>query len=189
MTWLLNQFQKVVNAFTRGGKAQEDSGRSSIASRLSADLSSQRQGEQAEEAIALRKPLTPEEAAAILQPSTPAVAPTSSNASQPETASQVDTHQRLDAAPAALSNNQPLPPSFPTVVSELIPTQASTQPAATDAALPAPAPAENEQLPSIHDLLPATEPDPATQSEPSEEHQPQTADHSLENSSSVDQTP
>ncbi|MEL6468574.1 MAG: cold shock domain-containing protein [Cyanobacteria bacterium J06623_4] len=189
MTWLLNQFQKVVNAFTRGGKAQKDSGRSSIASRLSADLSSQRQGEQAEEAIALRKPLTPEEAAAILQPSTPSTIPNPSSTSQLETVPPVDTHQRLDAAPAALSNNQPLPPSFPTVVSELIPTQPSTQPAPTDAALPAPAPAESEQLPNIHDLLPATEPDPDPKPEPSAEHQPQTSDRSLESNPSADQTP
>ena len=61
-----------------------------------------------------------------------------------------DTHRRLNASSAALPGATPQVPSFPTEVSELI----SSSPAQS-----ATSSAEPEQLPAIHDLLPAIEPD------------------------------
>ncbi|MEL6263302.1 MAG: cold shock domain-containing protein [Cyanobacteria bacterium J06626_6] len=175
MTWLLNQFQKAISAF-RGRKAQQDSRQSSIADRLSADISSQRQTAQSDDTVALRQPLTPEEAASILQPSTPlSPAPTAPSAPQ------VDTHQRLDAAPAALSSTEPPPtPSFPTEVSELISSPLQSAPdteTTNDSSISTSPIQQDEQLPGIHDLLPAIEPDDSTQPEQTaEQHEQASAD-------------
>ncbi|MEM9152054.1 MAG: cold shock domain-containing protein, partial [Cyanobacteria bacterium P01_F01_bin.3] len=76
-----------------------------------------------------------------------------------------DTHQRLDAAPASLPGGMLAAPSFPTEVSELI-SSPDSQPLALkddphdNLSVPAASPSTDEkQLPEIHDLLPAVEPD------------------------------
>lgn len=60
-----------------------------------------------------------------------------------------DTHRRLNASSAALPGVETAVPSFPTDVSELVP---SSLPSTN-------LPASDEQLPEIHDLLPAAETD------------------------------
>ena len=90
-------------------------------------------------------------------------------------AAEPDTHRRLDVAPASTPGGLPTPPSFPTEVSELISAQTSpysqlTSPdvEALDSealAIPDIEPKLEAQLPDIHDLLPAVEPDESASEE------------------------
>ena len=81
---------------------------------------------------------------------------------------ELDPHQRLDAASAARPGGDAAAPSFPTEVSELLSSPSSLQPPApqtdvdglTETVLPVSEQGANgQQLPDIHDLLPAVEPD------------------------------
>jgi len=163
MTWLLNQFQKVINTFKKGSQVEKEKGSSAIANRLSNDLSSQRQSD-IDAPVALRESSpppakTPDPAepamhsslvqGAIVPPTQPELVP---NDLSTPVETVVDTHQRLDIAPAALPGETITAPGFPTEVSDLI-------------SSPEGAPIElkpvykDEQPPEIHDLLPAIEPD------------------------------
>ncbi|MEO1395512.1 MAG: cold shock domain-containing protein [Cyanobacteria bacterium J06634_5] len=77
-----------------------------------------------------------------------------------------DTHRRLNASGAALPGDTATAPSFPTEVSELLSSPATTA---------TPVPAVSNQLPKIHDILPAIESDAA-----GEEFLEDTADSSLD---------
>lgn len=94
-------------------------------------------------------------------------------------AKEADTHRRLDAAPASKPGGAPAVPSFPTDVSDLIPASSSLKESSSSEDIPISSnaipsdqvPVSNqvpvpnieapaaEQLPEIHDLLPAIEPD------------------------------
>ena len=71
-----------------------------------------------------------------------------------------DTHRRLDATAAAVSGQEYIRPTVPTAVSKLMASDTPHQ-SSVDAGLPPPTVESqgNYQLPAIHDLLPAIEPE------------------------------
>lgn len=163
MTWLLNQFQKVISVFTKGPKKAKSNQTSAIANRLSNDISSQRQTDSSDAPVAIRDTPTSQTPASVEPDS----------AISPEKAA-ADTHQRVDIAPAALPEEAITEPSFPTEVSALISSPNDSQlPTGTlNPQLSEPQPLNtptysDEQPPEIHDLLPAIEP-----KQPEETEQP-----------------
>ena len=100
-----------------------------------------------------------------------------------------DTHRRIDAAPAATPGTPPTIPSFPTEVSELITSVDSLRPVedvGKSADLVTNNQREDDQLPEIHDLLPAVEPDSPEQALPTEEESENSDDDTQSNLAETD---
>ena len=166
MTWLLHTLQKVLRSLTgkRSGPRVSESTQlgSEIASRLQ---SSQSNSDDAPIAVRVRSGVP--ESSAPVQSTAPLRQKGSSvlKDTVDPIADAPDTHQRLDAAPASLPGGTHAAPSIPTDVSELISSHDSQPSALKDdphdnLSVPAASPsADTKQLPEIHDLLPAVEPD------------------------------
>ncbi|MEM9152207.1 MAG: hypothetical protein AAGB19_17365, partial [Cyanobacteria bacterium P01_F01_bin.3] len=164
MTWLLHTLQKVLRSLTgkRSGPRVSESTQlgSEIASRLQ---SSQSNSDDAPIAVRVRSGVP--ESSAPVQSTAPLRQKGSSvlKDTVDPIADAPDTHQRLDAAPASLPGGTLAAPSFPTDVSELISSHDSQPSALKDdphdnlSVLAASPSADTQQLPEIHDLLPAVE--------------------------------
>ncbi|MEL6882062.1 MAG: cold shock domain-containing protein [Cyanobacteria bacterium J06607_10] len=176
MTWLLHQFQKVMGLFNR----KSPDARSAAPTARTADTNySSQPTTDIDDPVALRTSLPHSTASPR-----PNSSPTPNDAVNPDeslvtesavgdsiatepVAAEPDTHQRLDAASAARPGGVVAVPSFPTEVSELLSSQSSLQPPSPqidvdklkETALPVSEQGPSEQqLPDIHDLLPAVEP-------------------------------
>lgn len=175
MTWLLHQLQKVLGVLT-GSRRRADNSASTKSEDEDTQLP-QNQTSNLDDSIARRV-----SAADASLPSAETPFTTQSTASlRGENASvlkgtvdpianEPDTHHRLDAAPAAKPGGASATPSFPSDVSELISSQSVLSPvlkedSTNDLSVPSIKTPTDEQLPNIHDLLPAVESDIANFSE------------------------
>lgn len=176
MTWLLHQFQKAMGLFNR----KNPNARSAAPTHTANTDHSSQPVTDIDDPVALRTSLPPS-TVSLRQESSPtpkdAVNPSDPVVPEPVVPEPVvpepvvpepDTHQRLDAASAARPGGVVAAPSFPTEVSELLSSQSSLQPPSPqsdidelrETALPvSDQSASEQQLPDIHDLLPAVEPD------------------------------
>lgn len=166
MTWLLHQFQRVLGALTGKRNQSPVSQSTQLGDEVALRLQSSRDRADGDAPVAVRTQsaqlgvvLPPQSTAPLRQKNSSVL----KDAVDP-VAAQPDTHQRLDAAPAALPGGTLAAPRFPTDVSELISSQSSQLPVLKDDdsdSLPMTPvePPSQPELPDIHDLLPAVEPD------------------------------
>lgn len=176
MTWLLNQLQKILGALPR----RRNSPQASDSTQLGSEIASRLQSSNAangSESVAVRdqgkslEPVSPIQSTAPLRQKNSSVLKDTVD----PVAAEPDTHQRLDVAPASLPGGTSSAPSFPTDVSDLISAQSSQPPVLKGNlrdSLPMPdnlpPTVSDEELPDIHDLLPAIEPEPI-EPEPSDD--------------------
>lgn len=166
MTWLLHKLQRVLGSLTgrkRGSQVSESTQLGSeIASRLQSSKAAFSDDPVAVrvQGISLEPPSLAQSTAPLRQKNSSVLKDTVD-----PVAAEPDTHQRLDAAPASLPGGTLAAPSFPTNVSDLLSPQPSQSSDLNGDVLDSitvssvEPPANDEQLPDIHDLLPAVEPD------------------------------
>ncbi len=155
MNWLLHRVQKVLGVL--GG--QRGSSRSSKSSQT--PPATHNLAQRAADAIAAQNAETAKN---------DAIATPQANAEPSVPITELDPYRKIDAA-AALPIDEPAAPSFPAEVSALLSTssiQSAEQSAErslseNQSPLSEPDPLLNDYLPSIHDLLPAVEPNPLFQ--------------------------
>jgi len=187
MTWLLRQFQRAIGVLTGRQKssrtAEQVQPLGAIASRLKPEMTAD-----ADSSVALRvQTISPEERQRLQAidaqrlENSPALTNKTAGTVINFALPKPDTHQRLDAATAALPADLTTSHGFSVEVSELISAQSSqltaSQPALKESALDRfstldSKSAVDEQLPEIHDLLPAVEPQETDEIQPSEIIQP-----------------
>ena len=175
MTWLLNQLHKVFSVLT-GRRRSSNASAASASNQLERDMPSRPQQSELADVDAptvirlQRKPS--EDASDDDRSSVQSAAPLRQEDSSvlkdvaDPVAEEPDTHRRLDATAASTTGDIPAAPSFPTHVSELLSVPATLKapdvdqsPALADElSVPEVEPSAEEQLPEIHDLLPAVEP-------------------------------
>ncbi len=183
MTWLLRQFQRAIGFLTGRQKssrtAEQVQPLGAIASRLKPEIIAD-----ADSSVALRvQTISPEERQRLQSidaqrlENSSVVINTAAGTVVNFDLLEPDTHQRLDATPVALPDGLPTSHGFSVEISELISAQSShlsaSQPALKESALDRLSTVDSksavdEQLPEIHDLLPAVEPQEADEVQPPE---------------------
>jgi len=171
MTWLLNRLQRIFRALTHRNHSPSASDATKLGGEIASRLQ-QSQGSDPDAPVAVRvkgsviaEPSAAQSTASFRQKKSSVFKDTVDPVAQ-----EPDTHRRLDAAPAARPGGTTVPPRFPTNVSDLISDQSTfAEPSLKDesasveaSTAPSSVPlnsSEDEQLPEIHDLLPAIEPD------------------------------
>lgn len=162
MNWLLYRLQKALGAIS----GQRKGHRSGAASRINSSEGYQSEGQRQDssfEAAGYSDSTLPlaggdSEPSPFVEASQEPQSQSTVNALVNPAIAEPDTHRRVNASSAALPGVDTAVPSFPTDVSDLVP---SSSPATNlDIA--------NEQLPEIHDLLPAVEIDNSVDAAPDE---------------------
>jgi len=163
MTWLLNKLQKVFGLLIGRRSNTHISESTDLGDEIASRLQSSNVNNTDPVALRVKGDALPsathtQSTAPLRQKNASVAKDLSSVATEP------DTHQRLDAAPASLPGGTLAAPNFPADVSELISAQSSRPPVLKANRLDelhvpdVPPTPKGEQLPEIHDLLPAVEP-------------------------------
>lgn len=178
MTWLLQKIQKILGSLTRRKSGAQVSDSTQLGSEIASRLQQSNDASRSDDPVAVRvhgnllDPVLPPQSIATRSTAPQSTAPLRQKNSSvlkdtvDPVADEPDTHQRLDAAPASLPGGTLEAPSFPTNVSELLSSPAPSASALNGDVLDSitvpstEPPSSDEQLPDIHDLLPAVEPSP-----------------------------